>query len=117
MQIRNLDSMLADPCLASHLYSQPIGGLPDRRKRGAIDMPDGIARELAKLYDALGLSESSHREARATVRKLVTAAAGQGLSIETLGNILRQADTLNTDRATLRKAKRILSKLNGHPDI
>ena len=117
MQIRNLDSMLADPCLAPHLYGQPIGRLPDRRKRGAIDMPDSIARELSKLYDILGLSESSRREARTTVRKLITAAVGQGLGIETLENILRQADTLSTDRETLRKAKRILSNMNVHPGL
>lgn len=114
MALRLLDGLLDVPLLAPLLYSQKIEPLPDLRRRGAVDMPDDMARELETIYNALGFSESYCREARATVCKLLSAAAVRGLRVETLEQALNQAEALAPDLMTLKKAGKIKKNLARH---
>ena len=107
MALRTLDRMLDEPLLAPLLYPEKFGSMPDRRKRGALDMPDTVARELENLNKSQGHSESACRGARATVRKLVTAAAEKGVPTDTLEGLLRRAEELTLDDRTFKIARRL----------
>jgi hypothetical protein len=116
--IRNLDAMLSNKTLASLLYSVSIGALPDHRKRGMIDPPEAMLRELAGVHDVFGRAHSTRREGRSVLRKLWTAAVATNVEVSGLDALLVAATTLNSiDRRTRSKGARLLDDLRSVQDV
>tara|TARA_R100001369_G_scaffold73107_1_gene101606 strand:+ start:1158 stop:3134 length:1977 start_codon:yes stop_codon:yes gene_type:complete len=107
LALRELDAMLHDPKLSPLLYRTPLGQLPDARSPGMVDLPEKLVVELTALGDALDSADSTRRESRAVVRKIVTAAVQQGIDISNLYELLAQAEKLGFEGDTLLKAKRL----------
>jgi len=105
--LRELDAMLDNPQLSPRLYAIAMGPLPDARSPGTIDLPEGLAAELATLHDALGSAESTRREGRSVVRKIATAAVQRGLSACSLIDLLKHVEVLGFEGVILRKAQRM----------
>jgi hypothetical protein len=105
--LRELDAMLDDPQLSPLLYATSLGPLPDKRSPGMINLPEGLATELAALHDALTSAASTRREGRAVVRKIANAAVQQGMDITNLNEVLKQVEVLGFEGPTLRKARRM----------
>jgi hypothetical protein len=115
---RNLDGMLSNKTLASLLYSGPIGALPDHRKRGMIDPPESMLRELAAVHEVFGRAHSTRREGRSVLRKLWTAAVATNVEVSGLDALLVAATTLNSiDRRTRSKGARLLDDLRSVQDV
>jgi len=72
-----------------------------------IDLPENLAKELAALQDALASADSTRREGRAVVRKIVNAAVQQGIDITSLDDVLKQVEALGFEGTVLRKARRM----------
>ena len=113
MQLRKLDSMLGNLEFAHLLYATPISALPDGRKRGKIEPPKAMLREMDAVTAAHRRAASTRREARALVRKLWTAAAVAtgAAKIETLDELLSAAPALDIDGRTRSDAARYLRDL------
>lgn len=114
MQLRNLNGLLSITNLAPLLYAEPIGALPDLRKRGKIEPPEEIMHQLDAVAVAHQYQQSTRREARATVRKAWTEAAktGANVKISTLEELLSAAVSLDLDHPTHRKVARLLKITN-----
>lgn len=112
--LRKLDDLKRIPDMSELLYAEPISVLPDARKKGKIDPPKAILRELDILHEAYDRAPSTCRDGRALVRKFWTVAVTNGVEANTLERLL-QADPVKSelDPASQKKADRLLKDLHG----
>ena len=113
-----LDSLLSIPDLATMLYAEPIGPLPDLARGRKNEPPVQIIRQTDAVTATHKRRPSTCREARATVRKVWKEATrvGANAEINTLGELLLAAGALDLDQRTRRKAARLQEDLLIHKE-
>lgn len=118
MQLHKLDSLLSIPDLATMLYAEPIGPLPDLARGRKNEPPVQIIRQTDAVTATHKRRPSTCREARATVRKVWKEATrvGANAEINTLGELLLAAGALDLDQRTRRKAARLQEDLLIHKE-
>ncbi|WP_421904993.1 hypothetical protein [Mameliella sp.] len=117
--VRLLDEWREHMALAPLLYTEALSPLPDFRKGAKIEPPPAILREVDAITDALQRKAPTRREARATVRKVWTAASKtlNNVRITTLEELLLAANALDLDGRTRRKSANLLADLRSMSDV
>lgn len=110
MELRRFDAMFANPALRPLLGTGPVGKLPDRRRKGNLELPKRISRKLDSLGSARGHSANTRRANKSIMCELYTRAVEQGRPAkgETLTGLLLSAAQLGMTGRKLHRAEALL---------
>lgn len=113
MELRGFDEMYADPTLLPMLGTGPIGDLPDQRRKGNLELPEKLSRDLETFGIAVGHCANTRRGCRSLMCDLYTRAIEQRIpaQVETLRDLLLRAAQLGMTGRKLCRAKGLYSKL------